>query len=111
LLAPGDRPASKLAVAAWNRAVSPYGLATSTAPSRLATIIQRRVPCSAGEEQGVFGPALRENGLQPALVVIEEPDHLVAHRVGERLVLRGQHAAQAHSPAAQYLQVLAGVSG
>jgi phosphocarrier protein len=43
------------------------------------------------------------HGLEPRLVLVEEPDHGVLHRLGESLVLGGRHAAEAHPPVAEHV--------
>ena len=59
--------------------------------------------------QAAVGPALFQDAVQPALVLVEERGDRVLHRLREGLVLRGEHAAQAHLAVAQHPQVQARV--
>lgn len=55
----------------------------------------------SNELKSSFLAALLQNAGQPCLVVVEESDHRVLHRCWEGFVLRGHHAAEAHSLVAQ----------
>ena len=59
--------------------------------------------------QGAGLLTLVEHPLEPCLVEVEEPDHCVLHGGRQRLVLGGQHAAQAHPLLTQHVEVDSGV--
>src|SRR5919108_5647631 len=75
-----------------------------TADERLGGVTGRAV-----EHDRAVRLAFLEDGGEPALVVVEEADHLLAHRFGQRLVIGRQHAAQAHALLVQDIRVDAGV--
>src|ERR671923_1320132 len=75
-----------------------------TADERLGGVAGRAV-----EHDRAVRLAFLEDGGEPALVVVEEADHLLAHRFGQRLVIGRQHAAQAHALLVQDIRVDAGV--
>ena len=83
-------------VVATNRSELPYGRETSRAPSRVLMIA-----CASSRGGSVKSrlcsclPSIRTWASQVSLCV-EELDHGVAHRLGERPVLGGEHAAEAH---------------
>src|SRR5215510_14510311 len=65
----------------------------------------RDVEGRAGELQRAAPTALLEDRDEPALVLVEEMAHLVLHRLRQRGVLGGEHAAQAHPVVAQHIRV------
>ncbi len=106
----GLRPASRFVAAAWS-ARCRRRAGRQHRPFQAATIMWAASRAIAGELQAALGAALLKDVLQPALVLVEEPDHRVSHRLWKGLVLGCGHAAQAHLAVAQHLQVQVHVGG
>jgi hypothetical protein len=101
--------ASVRSAADLKRATSAYERAIIIAPSSAPTsdcATRRR----ALELERLVLLALLEHAHEPALVRVEVVAHLVAHRLGERAELGGEHPAQAHAVVAQHVLVDGGVA-
>jgi hypothetical protein len=97
------RLANRRAAVAWNRVGSPYGRDTSMAPSSALTIIRA---ASLGDPANSRVPSSWPwTRTASSHVSFSSKNHRVLHRLGERSVLRGKHAAQAHPLALEDVRV------
>jgi hypothetical protein len=64
---------------------------------------------SSGEVERSFPDALLQDADEPGFVLVEEARDRTAHRLWQRVVVGGEHAAEAHSPAPQDVRVDAGI--